>query len=561
MNRSYERVKSTLTYLLEDDPISVVALSGKWGTGKSHLWEAVRNKLKNYKSKPIYISLFGIKTINELKLRIVQNAKLNSDDKYKEYAQNASSILKDLAGRLFGVNVENLILLSIPTLVKERLVVIDDVERKHTSLDIDEVMGFINEYSENHKSRFLLLLNQDKLVDKAIWETLHEKVIDTEVVLDPSPADAFYIAVQENKPPYVEAVRKAIETLEINNIRVIRRVCRVVTTLLGNHSGLDSSSVLHLVPSTVLLTAIHFRALPGGPPLSYVASYNSMEHMFAKVANKDERNPEEIKWDALLQKMKISSADEFEDIVCGYLTSGVIDKEKLQLQIQSYIKSSKENEVQGEVRKFFDDFFWDPLSDTNSLIKSASEFLDEKVQFIDAGMITSIFDALEELGELALANSLIDAWIKSFKGRVDMSSVSEGSFERWHQKIHPRILEEFKSLKEEKYPSLSLSEAIALLTANGGYGVRVEATLLQSTVADYEETIRGLRGGSLADFLEEHFSWSRIGGRMENPSFSNAILNFQTACRNIFQSDPDGRLSVILKREFTRNGLVDKLSQ
>ncbi|HET7832924.1 MAG TPA: P-loop NTPase fold protein [Gallionella sp.] len=561
MSLSYRLVEQTLTRVLEDDSISVVALSGKWGTGKSHLWKAIGKNLKGDRSKPIYVSLFGVKTINELKLRIVQNASLNSDDKYKEYKQNTTSVLKGLAGKFLGVEVENLILLSIPTLVKERLVVLDDVERKHTSLDIDEVMGFINEYSENHKSRFLLLLNQDKLADKAIWETLHEKVIDTEVVLDPTPADAFLIAVQGNRPPYVEAVRVAVETLGINNIRVIRRVCRVVTTLLGNYPDLDSSSVLHVVPSTVLLTVLHYRALPGGPPLSFVTSYNSMTRMFAKHTNKGEMNPEEIKWDALLRQLQISYADEFENIVCDYLSSGVINEEKLQGQIQSYKKSTEANNVQVQVKQFFDDYFWNPFSDANSLIKAASEFSDGKIQFVDAASATGIADALEELGAPASADSLIDAWIKSFDERVDMNTISEDSFERWHQKIHPKILARFKSLKEEKYPSLSLSEAVALLSSNSGYGMRVEAALQRSTVAEYEETIRSFRNGNLADFIEEHFSWAQIGGRMENRPFANAMSNFESACRSIYQSDPTGRLSEILKREFNRYGLADKLNR
>lgn len=561
MSLSYELVESTLTRVLEDDSISVVALSGKWGTGKSHLWKAVGKNFKGNRSKPIYVSLFGVKTINELKLRIVQNASLNSDDKYKEYKQNTTSVLKGLAGKFFGVEVENLILLSIPTLVKERLVVVDDVERKHTSLDIDEVMGFINEYSENHKSRFLLLLNQDKLADKAIWETLHEKVIDTEVVLDPTPSDAFFIAVQENKPPYVDAVRVAVETLGINNIRVIRRICRVVTKLLGSHPDLDGSSVLRVVPSTVLLTVLHYRAIPDGPPMSYVASYNSRAHMFAKYANDDERNPEEIKWDALLGRLQISYADEYENIVCGYLTSGVIDEKKLGILIQSYKKSTDENESQLRVRKFLDDYFWNPSLNKDTLIETASKFIDGEIKFIDSVSIASIADAAEEIGEPVLASKLIDAWIKSFEERVSLTEITEDSFERFHRRIHPKILEKFKSLKEAKYPPLSLSESVDRIIKNSGWGEREKAAFLQSSAAQYEETIRNLVNDDLADFISQHFSWPRTGGLMEDQSFATAMSNFESACRNICLSEPTSRLSNILRREFNRNGLVDKLNQ
>lgn len=559
MSLSYELVKSTLIHVLEDNSIAVVALSGKWGTGKSHLWKAVGQELKNNNTKPIYVSLFGAKTINELKLRIVQNSSLSSDDKYKEYKQNTTNLLKGLAGKFFGVEVENIILLSIPTLMKERLVVIDDVERKHASLDIGEVMGFINEYSENHKTRFLLLLNRGKLEDQPIWEILHEKVIDTEITLDPTPTEAFSIATQVDQPPHIEAIRAAIETLGINNIRVILRVCRVIKNLLGKYPDLEGNSIVRVVPSTVLLTALHYRAIPDGPPMSYVASHNSMEHRFAKYMKGKERKPEEIKWDALLQQLQISYADEYENIVCSYLTSGVIDVEKLDGLIQSYKISTDESESQLRVRKFLDDYFWNPSLDKNLLIGAASQFLDDKIKFIGSASITDIADAVEELGEPVLANELIDAWIENFEGRAGSIEITEDSFERFYQKIHPKILEKFKSLKETKYPPLSLSESVYRIIKKSGWGDRERAAFSQSSIAQYEETILDLKNDNLADFLEQHFSWPRIDGRMEDQAFATAMSNFESACRNICLSEPASRLSEILRREFNRNGMADKL--
>ena len=558
MSGSYESVKSTLISALDDNSISVIALSGKWGTGKSHLWKKLGHTQKN-KSKPIYVSLFGVKTINELKLRIVQNVSLNSDDKYKEYKQNTTSVLKSLAGKFLGVEVENLILLSMPTLIKDRLVVIDDLERKHVSLDINEVMGFINEYSENHKSRFLLLLNQDRLADKAIWEELHEKVIDIEIVLDPTPADAFSVATQDNQPPYIELVSKAVETLGINNIRVIRRVCRVVTKLLGKYASLDKSTAIRVVPSTALLTALHYRAIPDGPPMTYVASYNSTQNMFAKYANKEERPPEEIKWDALLQKLQINSSDEYENIVYRYLITGVIEIEKLDGLIKSYILSADESSAQVRAREFLDAYFWNHSINKNSLIKMASSLIDDKLKFINASSITSIADAVEELGDLELANKLIDAWIMNLEERVGSIEITEDSFDHFRQKINPKILGKYKELKERKYPSLSLTEAVTRLARNSGWGNREREALAQSSIEQYETIIRNLKSDDIGIFLDQHFSWPRIGGLMDDKSFAKAMANFEFACRNICFSEPNSRLCGILKREFNRNGLADKL--
>lgn len=562
MNISHEEAKSTLLRALSDSSISVVALTGKWGTGKSHLWKLVSNSLKNDDTKPIYVSLFGVKTINDLKLRLVQSARQNSDRRYKEYVEGTTSLLKGLAGKWLGVEVESLVLLSIPTLLSERLVVVDDVERKHTSLDIDEVMGFINEHSEIHKSRFLLLLNQDKLTDKPIWEALHEKVIDVEVVLNPTPTDAFKIVNDLDGLPYSHAVRSAIEIVGINNIRVIRRICRVIRNLLGKYADFDEVSAARVVPSTVLLTALHYRAIPDGPPMEYVTKHNSYNNLFAKYSGgKDERGPDEIRWDSLLQKLKINYADEYEEIVHSYLKFGVLETVKFDRLMSSYKSSADENRWRAQASSFLDNFFWNAGASKENLASEARQFFGEGMKYIDAASITSISDAVEELGDASLAAQLIDAWMEEFDERFSSADVTEDSFERFHRKIHPAILQKFRELKEKTYPPLTLSEAVDRIVKNQGWGDREKTAFSQSTVKLYEKTIRNLNGDALGRFLDQHFSWPRIGGLMDDQSFATALRNFEDACRAICLAEPNSRLSGILKREFYRYGIADKLEK
>lgn len=50
-----------LVDLLDDPGNKVIALSGKWGTGKSHLWRAVKADSKDERVKAaLYVSLFGL---------------------------------------------------------------------------------------------------------------------------------------------------------------------------------------------------------------------------------------------------------------------------------------------------------------------------------------------------------------------------------------------------------------------------------------------------------------------------------------------------------------------
>ena len=204
-------------------------------------------------------------------------------------------------------------------------------------------------------------------------------------------------------------------------------------------------------------------------------------------------------------------------------------------------------------------YFWNHSINKNSLIKLASSLIDDKLKFINASSITSIADAVEELGDLELANKLIDAWIMNLEERVGSIEITEDSFDHFRQKINPKILGKYKELKERKYPSLSLTEAVTRLARNSGWGNREREALAQSSIEQYETIIRNLKSDDIGIFLDQHFSWPRIGGLMDDKSFAKAMANFEFACRNICFSEPNSRLCGILKREFNRNGLADKL--
>ncbi|MHB8919435.1 MAG: hypothetical protein ACYC3N_00170 [Halothiobacillus sp.] len=66
---------------------------------------------------------------------------------------------------LAAINDLNVLLMA-PAMLKNKVIVIDDIERKHEKLGIDEVLGFIDEYSNQHGTRFILVLNDDQLSSK-----------------------------------------------------------------------------------------------------------------------------------------------------------------------------------------------------------------------------------------------------------------------------------------------------------------------------------------------------------------------------------------------------------
>ena len=72
---SLKNTKEQLILLLSNTDNNVIALSGKWGTGKTHLWNEVKDKSGDEKvKKALYVSLFGQSSIDQIKRKLIETA-------------------------------------------------------------------------------------------------------------------------------------------------------------------------------------------------------------------------------------------------------------------------------------------------------------------------------------------------------------------------------------------------------------------------------------------------------------------------------------------------------
>jgi hypothetical protein len=329
--------KRNFVEILSDPENKVIALTGKWGTGKSFLWnELYRSSADAYVRDAIKVSLFGVTSIGELKLRLAQGVipKLQDNNALAENVRRALKglriVLRQVSNRFDAL--DDLALLIAPSIIKGRFIVIDDIERKHEKLSIDEILGFIDDCVQNLKCRILLILNDDKLKDRALWEQFREKVIDQELRLDTTPDEAFDIAVGMAATPYAATIKKAVSACRLTNIRVIQKVIRVVNRLLSRRIDLSQSVLERTVPSTTLLSAIYYKGIDEGPTMEFVLDFNNnIVAMMAAYQKKKrgEQPTEEDKrhdrWRLLLDGLGIKSTDEFESIVADCLRSGMVD--------------------------------------------------------------------------------------------------------------------------------------------------------------------------------------------------------------------------------------------
>ena len=64
--------KMQLLNVLSDSDNKVIALTGKWGTGKTHLWNDIKEDSNEaYMQKALYVSLFGLSSIDQVKRKLI----------------------------------------------------------------------------------------------------------------------------------------------------------------------------------------------------------------------------------------------------------------------------------------------------------------------------------------------------------------------------------------------------------------------------------------------------------------------------------------------------------
>lgn len=117
-----------------------------------------------------------------------------------------------------------LLSLAATPIMKNALVVLDDLERRHKSLALREVLGTIIRLVDVRRCRVIVISNENELEesDRKELDQYREKVFDLEYFFNPSVHDTVYAFVDE--PSDAKRILGVFARLELNNLRIVSRV-------------------------------------------------------------------------------------------------------------------------------------------------------------------------------------------------------------------------------------------------------------------------------------------------------------------------------------------------
>ena len=125
---SVENLEKKLEQLIiKNNKSFAIALTGDWGIGKTHFWNKFlkENNSKLNGQKYAYVSLFGVESLNDLKLSIaIETHELNSKDKsilHKDILKPTKKLASTLTGGnstggsdlKIGINIGNQLITSM----------------------------------------------------------------------------------------------------------------------------------------------------------------------------------------------------------------------------------------------------------------------------------------------------------------------------------------------------------------------------------------------------------------------------------------------------------------
>ncbi|MDH2567947.1 P-loop NTPase fold protein [Acinetobacter baumannii] len=222
-----KRLKELLENNIRNEKIgTAIAITGPWGVGKTFFWKKFIEK-NNFKRKYVYVSLFGLQSLGDLKTHIYSNIENNhSTLEIPRWIRGLPAIFKDTRVSHFGLSTSTKIFDSLMfSQVKDAIICFDDFERLSNKLDIKDVMGLANYLKLEKNCQVILILDEDKTEDKnkEKYSSYKEKLVDETIIIS-SVEPLIREKTQGIDEQLVNLMIDFAEKLEIHNFRFFQKV-------------------------------------------------------------------------------------------------------------------------------------------------------------------------------------------------------------------------------------------------------------------------------------------------------------------------------------------------
>jgi|GEM_PF-5140067 len=435
-------VQAALTRFLKEETPRAIALAGSWGTGKTFLW----NKLSsNYVRLPeasafrvavatgsrpelpkyAYVSLYSIGSLAELRAAIAfemgSSPSKGGWNKFKGWFSKRSrwlgGKLHDVAGEKLdvkGVSLapRKLLMQMYFWRVAKGIICIDDVERRGENLALKDILSLTNFLVEQRGCRVIIILNRDQLDpdDRAAWAKHSEKVLDTEIVFKPTSEESVGVGLTDVdlKPAALEAMRRCLTRMGIDNIRVISRTARSVSAILAeldNAVPRMSAALTENVASAA--TVLSVLKLSHGAP----TPKDAFAHTWIG-RKSDQMDEDERAWWDKINAAGLYLGDTMDKAVLESIEAGYPQLHTLIPAAKELAESVEAQEAKARVSTAWQAYHGSFALDDTKVAAAFVDVADEMVEREGLMNLEPYADILRAVGRADVATSVLERWAR-----------------------------------------------------------------------------------------------------------------------------------------------------
>ncbi len=519
---SLDSIKGEIKRFLDTDTPEALAIKGAWGVGKTFAWNKYLNEAKKENRIALphysYVSLFGINSLDDLKLALfmdlistkdigniddltsIESArkKINSLTRKGIKLLNAVPYLKDARSTIESVSFYSL---------NKVIVCLDDLERKGEGLSAKNIMGLVNLLKEHKQCKVVLIFNDESLQDKLLidYRTFREKVIDIELVFDPSPSECSKIALVDDL--LSRKLAPFTERLGINNIRIIKKIERLAKIMADHLKGLEEEVFDQAFHSLTLLAWCFYSEGKGVPKYEQVIKRGYGEGFLRMWGKGKEPSEVDKELDAVLTKYDFLGCRAFDLEIAKVVENGYVH-ESLREEATKLNQEIHESKAKTSIVKAWD-IFRDSFDDNEKdLVDALVRALSENSKYVSVPELEGVVRFLRELGKNELADKMIDLFVEKRRNEKQLFSLQEQPFGDLVK--DPKLIEAFNKVSEGHKEKRTLREVLHKISEKDGWGPDDEAVLAQATPEDYYTIFKSEKGSSLAPFVHICLKFGRL---------------------------------------------------
>jgi hypothetical protein len=505
---SVKVIENQIRKFLNSDMPEVLSICGEWGIGKTFLWNKLikeakgknRIELKSYS----YVSLFGINSLDELKLsvfsQIIPRASIGQQPSFSTFKNNVRnmfsrwrkgngffksiSVIKNFASVIDAVSF-----LSI----YKTIVCIDDFERKGSDLKFKDVLGLVSLLKEQKSCKIVLIFNGNALEgeDKNEYQQFREKVIDTELILDPAAAESISIIGWDIKNGVYKKLMESAIKLDIRNIRILKKIERL---------AIELEWLLTRQEPEVLKQALHSLVLLCGTFYTDKKKFDFLKNLDEMFNFSDEKDDKEIKkWKLQLQDYNYTTTDDFDLVIADAVENGYISEDKLIVEAEKLSEQAKATSAYGSFKDAWKIYRESFDNNVEEVINTIYESFMKNYNYISPYSLNAAVKLFRKLDRNELADKLITIYIEKRESEKELFNVVNSFF--GNDSIDGSLEIKFNTVYQAHKPAKTIGDILQYIAENRAWIGEDKKILDDASEQEYYDFFKAEHGEQLGSLV------------------------------------------------------------